>query len=210
VDHQKVQAMVDITDILHRLLSDAVRNTRELRHVDPRRVLVCFSQARSRTSSGVLARVAGTRFPGGKGQWRSQRHLWRMPSIRHQGREVLYVMYFYLPRFLNLDLKSKLGVLFHELYHIGPRFDGDLRRYESARYLHGNPSDGFDEAVKRMTERYWRLHRKDALLRPLALNASQLRRRFGRIEGMSMPTPKPYLVPPSPEPTRAFVRISPR
>ena len=44
------------------------------------------------------------------------------------GREMLYLVTFCLPRFLDQNFDDKFVTLFHELYHISPAFDGDLRR----------------------------------------------------------------------------------
>ena len=41
--------------------------------------------------------------------------------------EYLYVLTFCLPDFLNQSFEQKLMTVFHELYHMHPQFDGDLR-----------------------------------------------------------------------------------
>ena len=37
-------------------------------------------------------------------------------------------MSFYLPRFCDQSLDEKLSTVMHELWHISPAFDGDIRR----------------------------------------------------------------------------------
>jgi len=48
------------------------------------------------------------------------------------GREMLYLLSFYLPRFLDYPFEEKAGDRRHELWHIGPAFDGDLRGMPAA------------------------------------------------------------------------------
>ena len=40
------------------------------------------------------------------------------------GREILYLVTFCLPRFLDLTFDEKFVTIFHELFHIGPSFNG--------------------------------------------------------------------------------------
>ncbi len=53
---------------------------------------------------------------------------------------MLYLVTFCLPRFLDQDFDDKFITLFHELYHISPRFEGDLRRHEGRCALHSHSS----------------------------------------------------------------------
>lgn len=46
------------------------------------------------------------------------------------GREIYYLVTFCLPRFQDQTLENKLVTVFHELYHISPEFNGDLRRHQ--------------------------------------------------------------------------------
>ena len=43
------------------------------------------------------------------------------------GKDMLYLVTFCLPRFLDQGFDDKFITLFHELYHISPSFEGDLR-----------------------------------------------------------------------------------
>ena len=63
---------------------------------------------------------------------------------------MLYILNFYLPRFLDLPLDEKLTTVAHELWHIGPRFDGDLRRFRGRCYAHSGSQRKYDAQVKRL------------------------------------------------------------
>ena len=93
-----------------------------------RRVAVSFSQARSGTRAGMYATLTPLRFPGGRIHTVRRGRKWGMQKVKdHNGEEMLYILNFYLPRFLDLPFREKLDTVVHELWHIGPKFDGDLR-----------------------------------------------------------------------------------
>ena len=50
---------------------------------------------------------------------------------------MLYVMTFCLPRFLEQSFDDKFVTIFHELFHIGPSFDGDFRRHSGRCAFYG-------------------------------------------------------------------------
>jgi hypothetical protein len=60
-------------------------------------------------------------------------------------REILYLVTFCLPRFLDQDFDDKFITLFHEMYHIGPAFDGDLRRHPGRCAMHTSSKNSYDK-----------------------------------------------------------------
>ena len=70
------------------------------------------------------------------------------------GREMLYVLNFYLPRFLDLSFREKLTTIAHELLHIGPKFDGDLRRFAGRCYAHSHSHAEFDAQAEQLGQRW--------------------------------------------------------
>src|SRR5947199_128866 len=71
--------------------------------------------------------------------------------VRH---EILYLMTFCLPRFLDQDFDEKFVTLFHELYHISPQFDGDLRRHAGRYAVHTRSQRGYDEQMAHLARAY--------------------------------------------------------
>ena len=53
-------------------------------------------------------------------------------------------MTFCLPRFLDQTFEEKLLTVFHELFHIGPSFDGDLRRHPGRYAVHTHSKAQYD------------------------------------------------------------------
>ena len=117
----------------------------ELSHIDMAAVAVGFSQTRKNVRHGLQASLTPMRFQGGalEGVRRGRRYTTQR-QYAADGREYLYLLNFYLPRFLNHPLEEKLTTITHELWHIGPEFDGDLRRHEGRCYAHGPSETEFD------------------------------------------------------------------
>ena len=87
--------------------------------------------------------------PEGNAVWlkESQERLSQHATSRRifvDGVEMLYLMTFCLPRFQNQPFEDKLVTLFHELYHIGPAFDGDLRRHAGRYAVHSGSQRRYD------------------------------------------------------------------
>ena len=76
---------------------------------------------------------------------------------------MLYILNFYLPRFLDLPFREKLTTMLHELWHIGPKFDGDVRRLGGRCFAHGSSQKQYDAHV-------------EALLGPLAFASARRNR----------------------------------
>ncbi|WP_318258330.1 putative metallopeptidase [Geobacter anodireducens] len=132
--------VLNVTRELERLIAHVTGRVPELAHIDPTRLLVCISSTRGAGVRGTYARIHPLRFPGGARsvERRRGRHTWvsTMPTIVHRQVEILYIIYFLVPRFLDLSLREKLITVFHELYHISPAFDGDIRRFPGRNYAH--------------------------------------------------------------------------
>jgi hypothetical protein len=108
-------------------------------------------------------------------------------------REMLYVVSFCLPRFLNQDFDDKFVTLFHELYHISPAFDGDLRRHAGRYDIHSHSKQEYDKHMAHLAREYLAGGADPDLHAFLRLNFRQLAHRHGTVLGAVVPRPK--LVP---------------
>jgi hypothetical protein len=176
-----------------RLCGDMVRRCRELRHIDTSRLLFDVTQARGGARHGLQARVTPLRFAGGA-LTRERK------GVPHQvqryvvgGREMLYLVTFCLPRFLDQNFDDKFVTLFHELYHISPAFDGDLRRLGGRCTLHSRSKRAYDAQMAALARAYLAGGADRDLLAFLRLNFGQLRHRHGSVVGVRLPRPR--LVP---------------
>jgi hypothetical protein len=103
---------------------------------------------------------------------------------------MLYLVTFCLPRFLDQPFEEKLVTIFHELYHIGERFDGDLRRHNGRCHVHSHSKKQYDGHMARLAAAYLADHPRPELLNVLRLNSPALRRVFNGVHGVAVPRPK--------------------
>jgi len=130
------------------------------------------------------------RFRNGALTRRHGRTDYQVQRFRVDGREILYVMTFCLPRFLDLDFDEKLITLFHELYHIGLEFDGDLRRHNGRYNVHSHSKKDYDKHMGQLARQYLSQGADDSLHAFLRLNFAQLLDRHGEVVGVVVPRPK--------------------
>ena len=184
----------DFTFHMRRLCDDMVARLEQLRHVDMSRVAVSFSQTRKAGSQGLYAAVTPLRFAGGGMHTIRRGRRWGIQRLYDaEGREMLYILNFYLPRFFDLPFREKLTTILHELWHIGPKFDGDVRRLGQRCFAHGSSQKQYDTYIKALVERWLSFDPPDSLHDFLRPNFHELSARYGRVVGRRVPVPK--LVP---------------
>ena len=109
------------------------------------------------------------------------------------GREMLYLLRFYLPRFLDLPFSEKLLTVMHELWHIGPNFDGDVRRFPGRSYAHGPDKRYFDVQSQHLVDQWMAARPPESVYAFLRLRCNELLRVYGSIFGERYAVPR--LVP---------------
>jgi hypothetical protein len=185
---------LDFTLHVRRVCDDMVARLEPLRHIDPSRVAFSFCQTRKTVPHGMYASLTPLRFADGALEIVRRGRRWRIPRLTDRdGREMLYILNFYLPRFLNLTFEAKLATIVHELWHISPRFDGDLRRFGGRCYAHSGSQKRYDVHVNALAKRWLALAPPEPLYEFLRHDHRELVRRYGRIYGQRFRTPR--LVP---------------
>jgi hypothetical protein len=184
----------DFTGHVRRLSTDMARRTPHLGHIDPDRVAIGFCQTRKPVSHGTYASLTPMRFVGGRVDTVRRRRRWTLQRLYDpSGREMLYILSLYLPRFMNLPFRQKLTTLMHELWHIGPRFDGDLRRYDGRCFVHTGSQRSYDVHAERLADDWLSLYPPHDVYDFLHASFQDLVRLHGGVYGTKIPTPK--LVP---------------
>jgi hypothetical protein len=180
---------------MRRLIGDVAERCPEFTHLRPERLLIGVSQARSARLQGLQARVTPLRFPGG--HIVRQRHgvTYQVQRYFHGDHEFLYVMTFSLPRYLDQDFDDKLVTLFHELHHIHPECNGDLRRHDGRCHLHSGSKRHYDRHMADLARAYLAKRPEPHLVAFLRLNFAQLRERHGAVLGTVPPRPKLIPIP---------------
>lgn len=181
----------DFTRHIRRLAEDMVVRLPDLRHIDFSRVAVCFCQTRKNVGHGMFASLTPMRFAGGSEYTIRRGRKWMVQRLYDEsGREMLYILRFYLPRFLDLPLREKLTTVVHELWHVNPEFNGDLRRHRGRCYAHGASQKQYDARVGRLVDAWLALEPPESLYDFLRQDFAELARRHGRVYGLKIPTPK--------------------
>lgn len=180
----------DFCGHIERLCTDVVRQCETLRHIDVSRLLFAVTQARSGKRHGLQARVTPLRFRNGQLTRQRRGVPYQVQRYFVDEREVLYLMTFCLPRFLNQNFDDKLITLFHELYHINPGFDGDLRRHDGRYSIHSHSQRAYDHHMLHLARAYLSNGADPALHHFLRLDFHQLQRRHGSVVGVVVPRPK--------------------
>ncbi len=162
----------------------------EFRHIDMRRVAVSFRQTRKQMSRGLYASLTPLRFHGGQTHSVRRGRKFAIQRVELDGREMLYLLNFYLPRFLDLPFHEKLTTIAHELLHIGPQFDGDLRRFSGRCYAHSHSHRQFDMQAEQLAQRWLVLGPDTSLYDFLQLDFLRLKALHGGICGRRITAPK--------------------
>jgi hypothetical protein len=123
-------------------------------------------------------------------------------------REMLYVLTFCLPRFLDQSFEEKLVTVFHELYHVSPAFDGDLRRHPGRYAVHSHSKERYDRHMAELVKQYLEDHPRPDVFSFLRVGYRQLWDRHGGIVGTVVPRPK--LLPVGQVQARAAARVGTR
>jgi predicted metallopeptidase len=187
---QRDEQGFDFCGHVQRLCHDIVTRCTELNHINAGRLLFAVTQARNGHHHGLQARVTPLRFPGGKLTLWRRGFVYQVQRFLHGETEFLYLVTFCLPRFLNQDFDSKLITLFHELFHISPAFDGDLRRHKGRYALHTHSQRQYDEQMAGLARDYLNQKPDSNLFDFLRLDFAQLQQRHGSVLGVMVPRPK--------------------
>lgn len=175
---------------MRRLCADVIKHCPELGHIDVSRLLVGMTQARTAQAHGLQARVTPLRFRGGALIRRRQGVAYQVQRYFVDGTEMLYLVTFCLPRFLDQDCDDKFVTLFHELYHISPAFEGDLRRHQGRYALHSHSKRDYDAHMADLARAYLRNGADKPLHGFLRLNFAQLQHRHGSVVAAVVPRPR--------------------
>lgn len=191
---------LNFTACMTALCADVAKRTAELSHVDMSRVAVRYCPVRTNGPYGIQASLTPLRFPGGSRiGFRRGVKVCIEPLVNMRGVEMLYLLSFYLPRFLDLPFMEKLATVFHELWHISPQFDGDLRRHPGRCYAHGNSERHFHAQMYPMAEQWLSLNPPPELYEFLQHDFATLCRQHGAVYGTRVRTPRLLPVRPGAE-----------
>ena len=180
----------DFSSAMRLLCEDISQRLAEFEHVRMEQVAVTFAQARRRVSYGLQAKLTPLRFEGGELVTRRRGRLWTIQRWYSGDLEMLYILTFYLPRFLEQSFREKLITVMHELYHISPVFDGDIRRLPGHYHVHSHSQKEYDRQMDNLVDRYLAAGPPAELFDFLRGSFRDLTARHGSIVGIRAPIPK--------------------
>ncbi len=193
----KVTALVNEAELpfdfsltMSNLCADVSARCELLAHVQMSRVLVSFTPCRNRSRFGLQARVTPMRFRHGALVRRHGSIQYQVQRFFVENREMLYLLTFCLPRFLDQSFEEKLVTIFHELYHISPDFDGDLRCHAGRCAVHSNSKANYDSHMAELARDYLADHPNPEIFAFLYCGYRELWDRNGGIFGTVIPRPK--------------------
>lgn len=185
----------DYSEAVRRVCLDMTVRLPEFSSIRIERVGFSFVRARNRERFGVWASMTPLRFQAGAFETVRDGRRWRIPEVRLRKKDepLLYILSVYVPRFIDLPLLEKIDTLVHELYHIGPAFDGDIRRFAGRRYAHGSQS-AYNQTVARLARRWLAADPSPELWNFLRYDFVSLQGIYGKIVGRKIAAPKPIRV----------------
>ena len=175
---------------LRRIVTDVVARVPLFAHINPSAILYTFTWSRTRSKYGLLARITPMRFAEGRVTKQVRGKLYQAQRYYVDGKELLYVFTCCLPRFLDQTFEEKLITIFHELYHIGQKFDGDLRRHDGRYKYHTHSQKGYDAEMGKQVRQYLAAHDDPSRFAFLHLTFDQLWAKHGGIYGVKVPRPR--------------------
>lgn len=184
----------DFTSKMRTVCDELITRLPELQHINMNQVAIAFAQARNRSKYGMYASLTPMRFEDGSlfTNRRGRRYTVQRLFDR-TGNEFLYILTFYMPRFMDVDLVEKISTVIHELWHISPEFNGDVRRFPGRCYAHSSSQRDYDAEMDRLAERWLASDPPRAVYGFMEYRFDELAKRKGPVFGAKIKTPK--LVP---------------
>ncbi len=181
----------NFTEAARRVCERVIAESAYLGHIDLSQVMISFARSRKPGRHGMWASLTPLRFQNGQREGMRGDHRIKCQTVLDaNGNEMLYVLNFYLPRYLDLPFEDKITTIFHELWHISPNFDGDVRRFPGRCYAHSQSEKHYDAMMQKMAHEWLAQTQSHQCLDDLTLSFQELRRRHGQIFGTRVAAPK--------------------
>lgn len=155
------------------------------------RILISIAFNRKNSRGFTLAKLVPLRFKDGSNILKYNNKRYTMPRIVNNGISLLYIIYFYSPKFFDLPPIEKLRVIFHELYHISPEFNGDIRRLGRVKAAHGASKKKYNIQFEKELQQFYSTISETQIKYFLDLDTNLLRKNYQNIYCRRMKLPKP-------------------
>ena len=98
---------VNLTDILTLIIHDMIKSTDVFKSFDLNKIIVCCASNRKDFRGATYGKLLPLRFKDGSEIIRHNGQIYSIPKVMINGTEILYIIYFYIPKFLIYPLKTK-------------------------------------------------------------------------------------------------------
>ncbi len=184
---------INITDILTDIIKQITIQSRFYSHIDINRLIICLGSNKRNSRGAVFGKLVPFKFKGGLNILSYRGKYYTMPEIVKNGTAILYAIYFYLPKFFDLPAEEKLNVIFHELHHISPEFNGDIRRMGNVKKAHGYSRKHFDLKFEKYVKSFYEYISNTTYMDFLKMDSKSLRNNY-QLYATRMKIPKPVIV----------------
>ena len=186
----KRQPIMDFTAHMTRLCQDVCERLEVFQHICMDQVAVTFAQSKTPGIYGTQAKLTPMRFEEGSLTTTRRGRTWTVQRFYLGKREMLYILTFYLPRYQNNTFREKMITVLHELYHISPYFDGDIRRFDGRYHAHSASQKEYDRLMERYVDEYLQLTPPRELYAFLEHDFRSLIKHHGNFVCHKLPIPK--------------------
>jgi predicted metallopeptidase len=147
----KLSPPLNLTDGLREIAREVCYFIPDLAHIKLEAVHFTLFHSREASRVFTFARC----YPLPSAMKRRGRRWYRLtPVFTPGGVEARYILSFAWPRFWTMTPKERLETLVHELYHIGPEFDGEARSFEAGGW-HGKGRAWFDAIIEELVDTHF-------------------------------------------------------
>jgi predicted metallopeptidase len=189
---------INLTDVFTLIIHDIIKSTDEFKSFDINKILVCCASNRKDSQGGATyGKLQPLRFKDGWEVTKFKKKFYAAPLIFINNVEILYILYLYIPKFFDMTVEDKINVLFHELYHINPKFDGDARQMGNIKHVHGHSKKSFEEKYIKYASEYYYKIKGTPFYSFLDMNFEDIKSQFKVIKYRRMKVVKPKLLPPT-------------
>ncbi|HNX24413.1 MAG TPA: putative metallopeptidase [Spirochaetota bacterium] len=185
---------INLTDILTLIIHDMVELTEEFKCFDLNKILICCASNRKDFRGATYGKLLPLRFKDGSEIIKHNGRFYTIPKVKVNNMEILYIIYFYIPKFFNLSAKDKVNVMFHELFHINPEFNGDIRRMGKFKAAHGHSRKSFEEKYIEYADTFFEKIEDTPYYNFLKMNSEDIQKEFKKIKYRRMKSIKPVLL----------------
>ena len=190
----RIDNEINLSEALASIIAHIVQYSPSLKHIDIGRILVCIASNKPGRRGGIYGKLVPLKFENGSEIVTYRGAFYKIPEISYNSRSVLYIVYFYIPRFFDLSWNEKLRVIFHELYHISPHFNGDIRRMGKIKTAHGHSKKRFDSFFMEELNNLLSHIQAGPYMGFLEMDTKSLFKRYKQVTGIRMKSPRPVVI----------------